>query len=134
MVTTITPKSGGNPFHKREFVLDCTRYSPETGEPWENHPRFELSSNNVGLLDNLQVGQKVTVDFTLKGMKYDQNGETKYFTSINAFKVVPVEQQYQPPTAPTYQNPSAQQEQVRPASQVIYSNEVDEVKKDDLPF
>ena len=89
-----TPKNGGQPFYRREFVLDCTRYNPDTGEPWENHPKFELAGNNCTLLDQFQIGQKVTVDFSLKGAKYpdQQTGEIKYFTSINAFRIALAQQ------------------------------------------
>ena len=91
-----TPKNGGQPFYRREFVLDCTRYNPDTGEPWENHPKFELSGNNCPVIDQFQIGQRVTVDFSLKGAKYleEETGEIKYFTSVNAFKVTLAEQQY----------------------------------------
>lgn len=108
-----TPKNGGQPFYRREFVLDCTRYNPDTGEPWENHPKFELSGNNCSMIDQFQIGQRLTVDFSLRGARYtDQTtGEMKYFTSISAFRCAPAEQQqnqYQPQTAP-YQGRSASQ-------------------------
>lgn len=120
-----TPKNGGQPFYRREFVLDCTRYNPDTGEPWENHPKFELSGNNCSVIEQFQIGQKVIVDFSLKGAKYadQQTGEIKFFTSINAFRIALAEQhQYQPQTAPTGQ---------QPASQQVDGNPTD---KDDLPF
>lgn len=86
-------RDGVKTFYRRELVLDCTRYNPDTGEPWENHPRFELSGNNCGLLDQFAVGQRVTVDFSLRGTKYQdsQTGEVKYFTTINAFKIQPAQ-------------------------------------------
>ncbi len=134
-----TPKNGGQPFYRREFVLDCTRYNPETGEPWENHPKFELSGNNCSLIEQFQIGQRLTVDFSLKGAKYpdQQTGEIKYFTSINAFKIAPAEQRqqqqdFQPQTAPTGMQPSVQQ------TQQPFPPKVDEngapVDNDDLPF
>ena len=134
-----TPKNGGQPFYRREFVLDCTRYNPDTGEPWENHPKFELSGNNCSLIEQFQIGQRLTVDFSLKGTKYadQQTGEIKYFTSINAFRIAPAEQRqqqqdFQPQTAPTGMQPSAQQ------TQQPFPPKVDEngapVDNDDLPF
>lgn len=122
-----TPKNGGQPFYRREFVLDCTRYNPDTGEPWENHPKFELAGNNCTLLDQFQIGQKVTVDFSLKGAKYQdqQTSEIKYFTTINAFRISLAEQQqqqvqYQPNTAPTGQQPAHQQAQHLPPQVEAY--------------
>lgn len=133
-----TPKNGGQPFYRREFVLDCTRYNPDTGEPCENHPKFELSGNNCTLLDQFQISQKVTVDFSLKGAKYpdQQTGEIKYFTSINAFRIALAEQGqqqngYQPATAPTNVHPAAQALNTLPPH--VDANCVP-VEGNDLPF
>ena len=133
-----TPKNGGQTFYRREFVLDCTRYNPDTGEPWENHPKFELAGNNCTLLDQFQIGQKLTVDFSLKGAKYpdQQTGEIKYFTSINAFRIALAEQGqqqngYQPATDPTNVHPSAQSKNTLP--QHADANCVP-VEGNDLPF
>ncbi len=142
-------KNGGQPFQSRVFVLDATRFNPETGEPWENHPKFELSSRNVNITDGFQVGQKVTVDFSLRGAKYtDQTtGETKYFTSINAFKITPAEQQQQQQTQyssqsqPTFQQPAqAPQYAQAPSQGAPFPPQVDANGEplpegaDDLPF
>lgn len=130
----ITTKSG-QIIYRRELVLDCTRYNPETGEQWENHPKFEFAGNNCRILDQFQKDQRVTVDFSLKGAKYPdpQTGEIKYFTSINAFRVTLAEQQaqnqHQPTTAPTNQQPSMQHQSARQAHENGIS-----VPNDDLPF
>lgn len=131
--------NGGQPFMTREFVLDATRYNSETGEPWENHPRFELSSRNVNIIEQFQVGQRVTVDFTLRGAKYPdrQSGEIKYFTSISAFKITPAEQQgYNQQGNIDYQQPVQTSQQAShddvPFSQ--QNNNVENEIKDDLPF
>ena len=133
-------KNGGQPFYRREFVLDCTRYNPETGEPWGNHPKFELSGNNCKLIEQFKIGQRLTVDFYLKGAKYpdSETGETRYFTSVNVTAIVsaekpqpeqqPEQAQYQSPTAPTYQQPAPQ-----PFPPKVDDNGVP-VKSDDLPF
>jgi len=134
-----TPKNGGQPFYRREFVLDCTRYNPDTGEPWENHPKLELSGNNCTLIEQFQIGQKLTVDFSLKGAKYadQETGEVKYFTTISAFRIAPAEQQqqqqgqYQPQTAPTGQQPAPQQAQPFPPQT---GEDGEAVENDDLPF
>ena len=139
--TAHTSKNGGQPFYRREFVLDCTRYNPDTGEPWENHPKFELSGNKCSLIEQFQIGQRLTVDFSLKGAKYpdQQTGEIKYFTSINAFRIALAEQQGQqqsqflPQTAPTGIQPAAQQAQ-QPFPPQVDQNGVPVANEDDLPF
>ncbi len=129
---TIPSKNGGQPFYRRELVLDCTRYNPDTGEPWENHPKLEFSGGKCSLLDTYQVGQRVTVDFSLRGTKYQdtQTGETKYFTSVSGYGIALAEtaqtQTQEAPQGPAPQAP-AQQGQ---ASQGYATQE----DKDDLPF
>ena len=113
--TPITTKNG-SVIYRREFVLDATRYNPDTGEPWENHPKFELGGNNVNIIDQFQVGQRVTVDFSLNGAKYpDQaTGEIKYFTTIKAFRITAAEQQGQRPAQALYQGQPAYPPQQNP--------------------
>lgn len=146
--TPITTKSGST-IYRREFVLDATRYNPETGEPWENHPKFELGGNNVNIIDQFKVGQRVIVDFSLNGAKYpDQaTGEIKYFTSIKAFRITAAEQHYssQNQTSAQAQNqvrqpsdpfpdtaPTGVQEQPFPPAVDEKGNPVE--NSDDLPF
>ena len=121
LIGTIVSKSskkGGQPFQTREFVLDATRYNPETGEPWENHPKFELRGNNVNIIDQFQVGQRVTVDFSLNGTKYvdETTGEVKFFTTIKAFRITAAEQQGQQPAQASNQGQTTYppQQQVPP--------------------
>lgn len=149
-VTMKTSNNGGQSFQSREFVLDATRFNPETGEPWENHPKFELSSRNVNIIDGFQVGQRVTVDFVVRGAKYPdkKTGEIKYFTTISAFRITPDDQQqqspqYSPQSQPTYQQP-AQQAQYAPQPQYQHGGQpfppqvnnqgVPQGQAEDLPF
>ena len=126
-ITPITTKNGTT-IYRREFVIDATRYNPDTGEPWENHPKFEIGGNNVNMLDQFQIGQRVTVDFSLRGAKYpDQNtGEIKYFTSINAFRVVLAEQQHRHTSLQPVQDQQPFPPQV--------GENGNPVQNDDLPF
>ena len=139
-------RNGGQPFYSREFVLDATRYNPKTGEPWGNHPKFELSSQRVNIIDGFEVGQRVVVEFSLRGSKYpDQaTGEMKYFTTISAFNITSAEQpqqsQYSSQSQPTFQQP-AQNTQYAPQPQGApfppnVDNNGNPVKNedDDLPF
>lgn len=127
--------NGGQPFYSREFVLDATRYNPDTGEPWENHPKFELSSSRVSIIDSFQIGQRVVVDFALRGAKYPdkETQETKYFTSISAFKIVPYEQRQQ--TQYVQQSQPAYQPQA-PAPQGPFppQENIEGIGPDGLPF
>lgn len=133
--TPITTK-GGQTIYRRELVIDATRFNPETGEPWENHPKFELGGQNVNILDQFQVGQRVTVDFSLRGAKYTdaQTGEMKYFTSINAFRVTPVEQKTSHSSQAVQQSQPAQSQEAPFPPQDDENGNPIQGKADDLPF
>ena len=82
------PTQSGKPFEKRELVLNCSSYNSQTGEPIENYIKFEFMGDKMGLLDNLQVGQRVVVSFSLQGRSYtNRQGHTDYFTSIRGYKI-----------------------------------------------
>lgn len=105
---SLTSKDGNKTFTRRELVLDCTRFNPNTGEPYPNFPTFEFGGNNCTMLDGFQTGQRVTVSFSLEGREYqDRNtGATKYFNGVRGYKV----ELAQPQPAPQEQQ-SAQQYQ-----------------------
>lgn len=70
-------------FKRRSFVI---RY-------WNNPDKteylsFELLQDKCKLLDPIKQGDKVVVDFLLKGRKYtNSDGVDKYFTNLQAWNV-----------------------------------------------
>ena len=76
----IPSKNGGNPFLKREFLLDATIHDPYTGErsQYENILLLEVSGEKCAELDNFRVGDVITVSFALQGREWtNQGGQTK---------------------------------------------------------
>ena len=70
-------------FRKREFVLEYAD-NPEYPE----YIKFELAQDRCELLDSFQPGQKVRVDFDLKGRRWtDPKGQVKYFNSLRAWRL-----------------------------------------------
>lgn len=86
---TIPSKNGGQPFQKRDVILDTTRFDPYTGERgFENYPLIEFTGEKCKDLDGYQAGQVVTISFDLQGGFYDaQDGTKKNFTRIRAYKI-----------------------------------------------
>lgn len=85
----ITSKSG-KVFTKRSLYLDCTPHDGITGErsQYENKILFDFMESKTSLLDNIQVGQVVTVSFDLQGSEITEpNGQVKYFVHVKPFKV-----------------------------------------------
>ena len=110
----------GNPFTKRELVLDTTRYDPYTGErsAYDNYALFEFSNDNTAQLDGLRTGQVVTVYFTVEGrkVKNEQTGEPRYFNSLRGYKVTVRQQgQAQAPPQPAPQPIPQPQTYAQPA-------------------
>jgi len=70
-------KTISDKFTVREFVVTV-----EDG----NYPQdvaLQIVNDKVSLLDNLQVGQEITVSFDIRGREY--NG--RYFNNLNAWKI-----------------------------------------------
>lgn len=83
-------------FKKRSFVLEYTE-NPQYPE----YVSFELIQDRCSLLDGYQLNQEVEVSFNLKGRKWvNPEGETKYFNSLQAWRIQPAEQSSQPSMAP----------------------------------
>lgn len=131
----IPSKTGGNPFLKREFLLDATTHDPYTGErsQYENIVPLEVSGEKCAELDRFQVGDIITVSFALQGREWtNQDGQVKRMVSIRCYKLEarkPVQQQQ---TVQSVQQPIPQS---APAYQP-FPPQVDSNgnPKDDLPF
>lgn len=96
----------GNTYHKREIILDASRFDQYTGEKkFDNFPMLEFGGEETcRQLDGYKEGELVTISFDLNGREYTdkQTGEVKYFTSVRGYKI---ERTGQQPTA----QPQAQQ-------------------------
>ena len=105
---SIKSKDGSKTYYKRELVLDATRFDGLTGQRgYDNFPSIEFNGDNCHLLDQLKMGDVVTVSFDLQGTKYEKDGQTRFFTSIRGYKVEP-KQVYQP-AHPQIPQPPVQQ-------------------------
>ena len=122
----IPSKNGGNPFLKREFLLDATTHDPYTGErsQYENILPLELAGDKCSELDNYRVGDVLTVSFALQGRSWtNQDGELKRMASIRCYTV---QQPVPQPASASYPPTMAQ----------AFPPQVDANgnPKDDLPF
>ncbi len=74
-------------FRKREFILEYAE-NPQYPELI----KFELIQDKCEVMDDFQPGQEVEVHFNLKGRKWtDPQGQVKYFNSLQAWRVDPVQ-------------------------------------------
>lgn len=73
-------------FSKREFVLELTDESP-TGMVFTNYASFQLVNTSCAVIDQFQEGEMVKVNFNIRGNKWERDGQVRYITNLNAWRV-----------------------------------------------
>lgn len=74
-------KAVSDKYSLREFVLS------DLNEKFPQEVKFQVSQKNCPLLDNYQVGQTITVHYNLRGRRYERNGTTSWFTTVEAWRI-----------------------------------------------
>lgn len=113
-----TQTFGANGFRKRELVVT-------TEEQYPQHILVEFVKDKSDLLNNYQVGQSVKVSINLRGREWiNPQGETKYFNSIQGWRIENLQQDAQTGDIPP----------VPPADAFEPVENLNEEDHDDLPF
>jgi hypothetical protein len=73
-------------FSKREFVLELTDESP-SGMVFTNYASFQLVNNSCSVIDQFQTGEMLKVNFNIRGNRWERDGNVKYITNLNAWRV-----------------------------------------------
>lgn len=89
-VQEIPSKNGGNPYRKRELIIDDS-WTDRDGILHPNFVAVDFSGDKMSLLDNFRPGQRVNVDACVNGREY--NG--RMFTSIKGLGITPYQAQSQ---------------------------------------
>jgi len=104
-------------FKKRELVVT-------TDEQYPQHILIEFTQDKCDLLDDYKINENVKVSINLRGREWvNPQGETKYFNSIQGWRIEKLQAESKPQTPPI---PSA--EAFAPAT------DFKEEEHDDLPF
>lgn len=112
-----TKEYGNNGFRKREMVVT-------TEEQYPQHLLIEFVQDKTDLLNSYKVGQNVRVHINLRGREWtNPQGETKYFNSIQGWRIENLEQEG-----------AANMPPVPPADAFEPANDLNEDEHDDLPF
>lgn len=81
-----TQTFGAKGFRKREVVIT-------TEEQYPQHIMVEFVQDKTDLLDNYQEGQDVKISINLRGREWvNPQGETKYFNSIQGWRIESAQQ------------------------------------------
>lgn len=87
-----TQEIGSKGFKKRDVVVTTD----------EQHPQvlsIQFVQDKCTILDNYQVGQNVKISVNLRGREWiNPQGETKYFNTIQGWKIESIKNQTQPQT------------------------------------
>lgn len=82
-------------FKKRELVLDCSYRNQFTGQiERANYPKFEFTGNHVDDLNSFNIGDIVTVSFSLNGSCSEKDGQVRYFTNVQGYKIEKYQSRY----------------------------------------
>lgn len=113
-----TKTYGNNGFRKREMVIT-------TEEQYPQHIMIEFVQDKTDLLNTYKVGQDVKVSINVRGREWvNPQGETKYFNSIQGWRVESISQDA----------PSGGMPPMPPAEAFEPANDFNEEEHDDLPF
>ena len=113
-----TQTFGSNGFRKRELVIT-------TEEQYPQHIMVEFVQDKSDLLDQYQVGQMVKISINLRGREWvSPQGETKYFNSIQGWRIENLQQGSLDGNMPP----------VPPAEAFEPVSDLNDEDHDDLPF
>ena len=118
-------------FKKREFILEVKETS-NSGFEFIEYIKFQAVQDRCSLLDGLNVNDQVKVSFNLRGRKWEKDGQTSYFTNLDAWKI-----ENEQSTSINPNTPSAQdQNTVTTNNKAPFPEDppVDDSGFDDLPF
>ena len=73
-------------FSKREFVVETSEEN--NGQFYTQSIKFQVVQDKCDVLDQFSVGDEVNVSFNIGGRAWqNKEGVTKYFNSLNAWKI-----------------------------------------------
>jgi hypothetical protein len=71
-------------FSKREFVLTVVDGA------FSNDILIQLTKDKVTLINDINIGDMLEVEVNLTGRGYEKDGITRYFNSLNCWKITKI--------------------------------------------
>jgi len=106
-------------FKVRDFVVE--KSEDVNGKIITNYIKFQATQDRTSIIDRINIGDDVKVQFNIRGTKWEKDGKTSYFTNLDAWRI---EQVLQPAKG------NLNNEYHEPLDTFTSSDEV----TDDLPF
>ena len=86
-------------FKIREFAIEVA------GEKFSDYYKIQLSNDNCAKIDSAKIGDTLELKLNVRGRKWENDGKTSYFTTLEAW-FVKVVSSTQTTTAPVYTPPT----------------------------
>jgi len=116
-----TQEFGSKGFKKREVVV-------VTQEQYPQPIMVEFTQDKTGLLDAFNQGDMVTIQINIRGREWTSpQGDTKYFVSLNGWRIEGMKDQAQE----SFAKPS---QAAAPSDDLVPGNADDDDLDGDLPF
>lgn len=71
-------------FKKREFVIEVAN---ERNSAYNDFIKFQLTQDRCTAIEAYKPGQMLKVSFDVKGRKWEKDGRTSYFNSLEAWRI-----------------------------------------------
>lgn len=75
-------------FKKRELVIEVEN---ERNSDWNDFIKFQLTQDNCDILDSINLGDKLSVSFNIRGRKWEKDGKTNFFSNLEAWRIEKLE-------------------------------------------
>lgn len=71
-------------FKKREIVIEVEN---EKSSSWNDFIKVQLTQDRCDLVDSVNINDMIKVSFNVRGRKWENNGQTSYFTNLEGWRV-----------------------------------------------
>ncbi len=77
-------------FQKREFVIEVEN---DKNPQWNDFVKVQLIQDRCDLLENIALDENIKVYFNIRGRKWENKGQTSYFTNLEGWRIEKLEPQ-----------------------------------------
>ncbi|HTB52900.1 MAG TPA: DUF3127 domain-containing protein [Ferruginibacter sp.] len=72
-------------FKTREFVVE--KSEDINGRTITNYVKFQCVQDKTAMVDKINIGDEVKVQFNIKGSKWEKDGKVNYITNLDAWRI-----------------------------------------------
>lgn len=74
-------------FEKQDIYLDCSNYEQGTGRKFENYVKIQFINAKIDLLNHINEGERVKVNFNIKGRFSEKDGQEFFFQNLSGYRI-----------------------------------------------